>query len=114
MKTLEPNEQKSSELQSILFEIIKKGDMTPIKMIESISGNRKRKQFLFNFIPYSFEPEYQFTNENVPIAVFEGSADSASYKIDLGSNEKESALLKGNPIDCQVTLFITRVISFEL
>lgn len=110
----EPDKQKSSELNEILLERLKNGDKTPIKMIQTISGNKKVKKFLFNFVANDFERKHQFVQKEGYIPAFQGSADSTSYKLDLDSNEKSSALSEADPVEFQATLFINNVINFEL
>lgn len=106
-KIVEPNSIKSQELKEILLKRIDTKDKTPIKMIETISGNRKVKKILYNFIPYSFETKHQDS-------YFEGSADKNSYKFNLVTEETKSALAENNPKDYQATIFDDSVVNFEL
>lgn len=110
----EPNEAKAAALKELLLKMIESGDKTPIKMIQGISGNKKAAKVHFNFIPYSFEPEHQFNSEHEAIPAFFGSADPSSYRIELSSGKKESAISDDNPLEYQATVFINHVVDFEL
>lgn len=111
---IEPDKEKSESLQAILLQKIAEKDFTPIKMIEVISGNKLAKKVFYNFTPYTFEPEYSFDSDLKPNPAFEGSADSASYRLDLGTMETEPALSDENPETCQATVFINQVVNYEL
>ena len=110
----EPNQIKSEELKKILLQRIKKGEKTPVKMIETISGNREVTRVHFNFVPHVFEPEYQFNNEYHAVPAIEGIADDSSYRLDLISGEMEPSSEGNNSIDCQATIFINNIVNFEL
>lgn len=105
----EPSETKSQELKKILLDHIEKGETAPIKMIETISGNRKVTRVYFDFIPQVFEPEYQFTFEQVPIPAIEGVAHFDSFRIDLVAETREE---DENP--SQSTIFINNIVDFVL
>ena len=109
---IEPDRVKSASLKEILLKKIAEKDRTPIKMIETISGNRKVKRVDYDFVPYSFDPAYQSFDEK-DIAAFTGSADAASsYKMEIESSKKELEI--SSSVKCQATIFIDSVVDFEL
>jgi hypothetical protein len=107
---IEPDKKKSEALKNILIERIKKGDKTPVKFIETISGSRDLTRIHFDFVPQVFEPKYQFNAKDEKyVSAIEGSAHTDSYRMDLSTDTRE---LIEDP--SQATIFIDNVVNFVL
>ena len=117
-KSPQPNPEKGAALKKLLLEKLGKGDKTPIKKIESVSGDGSVSAAYYDFVPYVFEPEHQYKNTEkgtVPICAFEGEADpNASYKEKVGSGVREPATSTQNPEGYRATVFPDGVVDFEL